>query len=133
MYLKLLDETEKANFSKIAQIAVHTNKKFHEVKGLILQEYYHETGLKLVETAMPSDSELEEILGTFKTRIARRIVYFEMFGLFNVDAEYSNEEKAFMEKFKKVMELTDEECKSLCDLALEMVATYMKGVRLLNA
>lgn len=106
MFLGILSKENKERFINLCGIAVAADGKVAEAEKNLVFAYCREMD---IEEHMPEETcSLDELLNEIKSDSSereRRIIAFEILGLFSADDEYASEEEELMKKIIITLEI----------------------------
>ena len=110
MFLNLLEQKEKEAFFELAALMANSDDVLDEKEELMLNLYKKEMDIENYETI---GMDLDEILNSFKSKKAKKIVLMELFALIFGDDEFHQEEKDLVKKIKEKFQFSEVEA-NLC-------------------
>lgn len=109
--------------------------KFTEKSPLVLQEYCREVGINLKECSLEFDEINENLhlsFSLFKSKVAQKVVFIELVGLFFADGQISKQEEAIIKEMKSYFEISDEIADSMINIAKDMLEIYFKAEKIIH-
>lgn len=116
MYLHLLSETNKASFMAIARAICAADGNFSDSERFMLDIYAKEMGLASIESSIAADEAVTTLAETGSDK-EKRIIVLELVGLSLADADFSAEERAFLQAIVEKFNIS-EEFVSQCETAV---------------
>lgn len=116
MYLHLLSETNKASFMAIARAICAADGNFSDSERFMLDIYAKEMGLASIESSIAADEAVTTLAETGSDK-EKRIIVLELVGLSLADADFSTEERAFLQAVVGKFNIS-EEFVSQCETAV---------------
>lgn len=133
MFLNSLNPKEKDNFLKLAVAVIKADGVIEVSETQILSAYAGEMQVPVCNTDDPVD--VDAIISEFasnSTVQVKRIVLAELLALVFVDGEYSDEEKAFVQKLTSAFEFNVDMIDHVVDLEKSYMASYTALVDFIN-
>ena len=121
MFLNLLEQKEKEAFFELATLVANSDDVLDEKEELILNLYKKEMDIENYKTI---GINLDEILNSFKSKKAKRIVLMELFALIFSDEKFQQEEIDLIKKIQKNFKFSEVEvnlCKEWSKTAMSIV------------
>lgn len=116
MYLHLLSETNKASFMTIARAICAADGNFSDRERFMLDIYAKEMGLASIESSIAADEAVTTLAETGSDK-EKRIIVLELVGLSLADADFSAEERTFLQTVVGKFNIS-EEFVSQCETAV---------------
>lgn len=117
MYLSILENKEKEKFLKIAYVLVGIDGDFSYNERIMMDSYCKEMQISVdIENLQGSEADALENICEIFNKEKGKIVVFELIGLAMADGNFDENERAYISKISKKLDIPEEfgkECESI--------------------
>lgn len=126
MFLNQLKLNEKEVFWNVANILARVDGQFTAEEEEMLEQYNLEMQTDFVYDGTKTDKKALLQMLQDSSRQAKKMIYFELYGLVYADKKYSADEKEMMQEVQKILMLSDADVKELGECVIAILDIYKK-------